>query len=785
VTNVSITIGVHVHAEPDRLVDTVRSLQLHAPGADVVLLADGPDEATEAAIAGDVTLSGLTQWGTSQAIGAAACLNRLATRSVAEVLVLLESGSIAGPGWLDLMIQAVNVPGRGLAGPSTNRSWNEQATFPGGRGDPEHVRQTAALAVRRFGASARSLRPLYSLADFCYLVRREVIERIGGADEAYGLGPCWEMDYNIRAARAGFDGVWVPGAYVYRHPMTPRRQAEETARMDASRRLYQDRFCGLQLRAERTGYEPHCRGDQCEHFAPRHLITLTRPVLSEPRRTSVTLRAADLPRVSCLMPTRGRPDLAGAAIRYFLSQDYPNKELIIVEDGTAQLAPLLVDDPRVCHVATGAVRSIGAMRNHACELASGEILAQWDDDDWHGPQRLSRQVAAIITGTADITALRDTVMFDLPAWRFWRCSPQLHRRLFLLDVHGRTLVYRREVWDRLARYPDVSLAEDAAFLDLAVRRGARLHPLEGDGLFVYVRHGTNAWRLEPGHSVDPAGWQVVEEPTMPSADRAFYAARSPSAPAQASTHELPMVSCIMPTSGRRPFVAQAIAYFLRQDYSPKELVIVDDGPLPVEDLVPPHPSIIYRRLGRQMILGAKRNLACELGSGQLIAHWDDDDWMAPHRLRTQVGCLQRDTADLCGASRLLFYDPVGRAAWHYAYPGGRRPWVAGATLCYTRALWSRSPFAGVAVGEDTRFVWSPAVKTVTDISDEQCLVAILHETNSAAKAIRGARWTPYPVEQAEQLLGDDLCFYQSLNTEASTRSRPYSGRSSRFPQNRL
>ena len=30
------------------------------------------------------------------------------------------------------------------------------------------------------------------------------VPAIGGADESYGLGPCWEMDYNIRAARAGF-----------------------------------------------------------------------------------------------------------------------------------------------------------------------------------------------------------------------------------------------------------------------------------------------------------------------------------------------------------------------------------------------------------------------------------------------------------------------------------------------------------------------------------------------------------------------------------------------------
>jgi len=33
----------------------------------------------------------------------------------------------------------------------------------------------------------------------------------------------------------------------------------------------------------------------------------------------------------------------------------------------------------------------------------------------------------------------------------------------------------------------------------------------------------------------------------------------------------------MPTYNRRPFAAQAIDYFLRQDYAPRELIIVNDG----------------------------------------------------------------------------------------------------------------------------------------------------------------------------------------------------------------
>ena len=279
-------------------------------------------------------------------------------------------------------MEALARPGRGLAGPSTNRSWNEQAAF-GGAGLSD-VARTAALARRRFGTAVRSLEPLHSLADFCLAVKRQVIEAIGGADEEYGLGPCWEMDYNIRAARAGFRGVWVGAAYAYRHPPTERRRVAEARHMGRSRRLYQDRFCGLRLNRLRAGYEDHCRGEACEHFAPAALLTLRLPLAapvpdpgeaphrptarpgpaSQPVRPAGPPPAAypaaaaaarpQLPLVTAIMPTRQRPDFALQAVRYFLAQDYASKELLVLEDGTPSLAGRLPDDPRIRYVATGA-----------------------------------------------------------------------------------------------------------------------------------------------------------------------------------------------------------------------------------------------------------------------------------------------------------------------------------------------------------------------------------------------------------------------------------------------
>ena len=758
-----------------RLVETVRSLQADGrDGAGIVLLPDGPDAALSAALTTEPALTSLPQWGTAEPLGAPACFNRLAARTDAAVVVLVESGTVLGPGCLRLLVEAIAQPGRGLAGPSTNRSWNEQGVF--GRARASDVDRTAALARQRFGSAARSLGPLHSLADFCLAVRRQVIEAIGGADEEYGIGPCWEMDYNIRAARAGFQGVWVGAAYAYRHPHTERRSATETGQMESARRLYQDRFCGLRLNRLRTDYQDHCRGDACEHFAPAPLLTLHRPLgasataspappaeaSTQPRPIPQPPASAKpaLPLVTAIMPTRERPEFALQAVRYFCAQDYPNKELVVLEDGTPSLAGRLPDDPRIRHIATGAApRSIGAMRNEACRLARGDIVAHWDDDDWYGPGRLTRQVAAIRAGEADITALRGSLILDLPAWRFWRCRPDLHRRLFVRDVHGGTLVYRRRVWEEKAQFPDRTLAEDAIFLEQAVRKGARLQAVEAEGIFVYVRHGANAWQFACGLTGGAAGWELAPEPDLPPEVRAFYAARSGNAPEPSAP---PLVSCVMPTFDRPAFVPQAVRYFLRQDYPAKELIIVDDGPEPVSDVLPADPRIVYHRLEARTVLGAKRNLACDLARGPIIVHWDDDDWASPQRVSLQVAALTEAGADICGAARLLYYDPASSSAWRYSWPDGRRPWATGPSLCFSKELWTRSPFPEVAVGEDTRFVFSRAVRSVTDVSGASCIVGIIHGRNTSPKSVRDAYWTPRPLREVEDLLGDDMAFYRCL-----------------------
>lgn len=215
------------------------------------------------------------------------------------------------------------------------------------------------------------------------------------------------------------------------------------------------------------------------------------------------------------------------------------------------------------------------------------------------------------------------------------------------------------------------------------------------------------------------------------------------------------VSCIMPTYNRRPFVGRAVAQFLAQDYAARELIVVDDGSDAIADLLPLDPRIRLIRLAHRASIGAKRNLACEASHGDVIVHWDDDDWMASRRLTYQVGALDGHSADVCGLSRLYFYNEESRLAWLYTYPARKGfPWLAGGTLCYRKAIWRGVAFQNRDEGEDTTWLRAIPHPRLVALRDFTFYVARMHSANTGRRPTERPPFVRCRQDEIERIIAE-------------------------------
>lgn len=102
----------------------------------------------------------------------------------------------------------------------------------------------------------------------------------------------------------------------------------------------------------------------------------------------------DLPLVSCLMATHGRYTEVCRTVWDFLLQDYPNRELVILNNHPQPLQ-LPRKDPRVRIINEPGHATLGDCRRRLLQEARGEFVRTWDDDDVYLPWAISQGVAHI------------------------------------------------------------------------------------------------------------------------------------------------------------------------------------------------------------------------------------------------------------------------------------------------------------------------------------------------------------------------------------------------------
>jgi len=197
--------------------------------------------------------------------------------------------------------------------------------------------------------------------------------------------------------------------------------------------------------------------------------------------------------ISCVCVTRKKPELLQRSIDCFLAQTYPNKELIILyeDDDVATERFIGKGFPtesgiRLFRVSAYPKMALGELRNVAIQAAMGELICQWDDDDWYHRCRLEEQYNMLFQEGRHGSILTQWLVYD-----------GLTETSYISNVRPweGSILCRKSVLQQKA-YEDKPLGEDTATIEYLVSMDS-LHLIDGmPGLYIYVYHGNNSWDYE-------------------------------------------------------------------------------------------------------------------------------------------------------------------------------------------------------------------------------------------------------------------------------------------------
>lgn len=175
----------------------------------------------------------------------------------------------------------------------------------------------------------------------------------------------------------------------------------------------------------------------------------------------------------------GRKPMADIAVENFFEQTYPNKKLIIVNDGDYTFDP----HPDIKEIKTDK-KVLGELRNIGLNaVARNNIIIQWDDDDYKHPELMMRQYNELINSKADMCLLKKQLRYCFELNSGWVLDS-------VMGIHGTPMFYKR--YNMI--YPNKSRGEDTGFINRMRIAKQSIHVWDNHPVY-YLRfiHGNNTW----------------------------------------------------------------------------------------------------------------------------------------------------------------------------------------------------------------------------------------------------------------------------------------------------
>jgi len=210
----------------------------------------------------------------------------------------------------------------------------------------------------------------------------------------------------------------------------------------------------------------------------------------------------DYPLVSALMPTFNRRAFLPRALECFLSQDYPNLELIILDDGTEQIEDLLPADPRIKYFHETPKKHHGEKMNRCFELAQGEFCIVVDDDDWYPTDRITRQITPLTQNPALHLSGTSTLYY------YQHGTQQAYRYTTPKGVGWLASIAIRKSFWKNNKFDNLQNGADYTFQNKMPPTAK--YDLNDPTLVVAAIHSQNACRKHLGNNYKSEPWETIQ-----------------------------------------------------------------------------------------------------------------------------------------------------------------------------------------------------------------------------------------------------------------------------------
>jgi len=202
------------------------------------------------------------------------------------------------------------------------------------------------------------------------------------------------------------------------------------------------------------------------------------------------MNTENIPLVSVVIPVYNAAQFLEETLRSVLASTWTATEIILVDDGSTDASPAIVDRYVAQYDRVSLLRQshagVAAARNRAIAAARGEYILPVDADDCISPEYIALAVAAI-SESADIKVVYSAADFFGDRSGRWRLPAFLIRRLARKNMIPVCGMYRKADWTRAGGYRTDVGREDWVFWISILKDGGRAVRLNHTGLHYRIQ----------------------------------------------------------------------------------------------------------------------------------------------------------------------------------------------------------------------------------------------------------------------------------------------------------